>query len=373
MYATTSSERAGVLVTVITGGRPRLRDRKTAQFLPSLVDAGVADVVWAVREDHAESYERDDYDLLTYPKDWSREYAEAHWTDQSIPISDWHGPGPGREWAAREAERRGCWAVLQLDDNIDWLCFLRGTGASKQIVTRHGGMALFLDLLAGVTLSTNAAFVGASTDYTSPSTKQAQVIARPGFPYSCYIERVGPGREEWFGPYEEDILHALQYGNRSDGVTAAVMPSLHYKKNTSNTKGGNRPHYGPTSQRAVGLQRLFPEAAKVGVRATHSNGRGQPRIFHTMLPGAIRNQLTIRDAERYALVRGKLQAMTDEWYAGELAANREKVRRRTEQAQRMRDARLRQARSPSVIVPAPDVLLPSEADVAASDGRPVTP
>lgn len=371
MYATTSSELAGVLVTVITGGRPTLRERQTARFLPALRAAGVADVLWCAREDHADGYERDDFDLLTYPKGWARSYAETHWTDPSIPIVDWFGPAPGREWGAREAERRGCWAVLQLDDNIDWLCFLRGTGASKEIVTRHGGMALFLDLLAGVTLSTNAVLVGAQTDYTSPSVRQAQIVARPGFPYSCYLERVGDGREEWYGPYEEDIFHALQYGDRTDGVTAAVIPSLHYKKNTANKKGGNRPHYGPTSQRAAGLQRLFPQAAKVGVRATHSNGRGQPRIFHTMPPGAIRNPLRITDAERYGRVRARLQQMTEEWYAAEEAGNRAKVARRTEQAARMKADRLdRAARTPHVVTPAPDLVLPTEAQVAA--GEPAT-
>jgi hypothetical protein len=344
MFATTSSERAGILVTVISGGRPKLRDRRTAQFLPALRDAGVTGIVWTVREDHAAGYEQDEFPLLTYTREWSREYAASHWTDPRIPIGDWHGPAPGREWAAREAERRGCWAVMQLDDNIDCLLFLRGTAASKRTVAEHGGMALFLDLLAGVTLATNAVFVGPQTDYTAPTTKQAQVIARPGLPYSCYVERVGPGREKWFGPYEDDILHALQYGNRADGVTAAVMPSLHYHKNTRSQKGGNRPQYGPASQRAVGLQRLFPQAAKVGVRATHSNGQGQPRIFHTLPPGAIRNPLRITDAERYARIRERLQVMTESWQEAEMEANREKVRRRVEQAARMQAKRLASGR-----------------------------
>lgn len=364
MYATTSSERAGILVSVVTGGRPSLRSRPTARFLDSLADAGVAGVVWSVREDHAEEYERDAHPHLVYTKQWARDYSAAHWTSPEIPVEeDWHGPITGREFGAREAERRGCWAVLHLDDNIDWLCFLRGTGASKEIVMRHGGMALYLDLLAAVSLSTNAPFVGVNTDYTSPSVKQASVVARPGFPYSLYLERVGDGREAWFGPYEDDIMHSLQYGNRADGVTSAVMPSLHYKKNTASKQGGNRPKYGAATRRAVPLQRLFPQAAKVGVRATHSNGRGEPRIFHTMPPGAIRNPLVIRDPERYALVRGKLQAMAEEWYAGELEANRDKVRRRTAQAEKMRAERLRRE-PPHTLTPAPAVALPTEAEVA---------
>lgn len=337
MFATTSTERAGILVAVVSGGRPALKDRPTARFLPALAEAGVAEILWSVREDEAASYERDGYRLLTYSTDFAREYAEAHWTAPDVPVANgWYGGIAGREAACREAERRGCWAVLFLDDNIDWLCFLRGTEWSKRTVMARGGMALFLDLLAGVALATNGRLVGAQLDAVSPSSKQASVIARPGFPYSLYVEVMGEGREDYFGPWEEDILHALQYGNRADGVTALVMPSLHYKKNTSSKVGGNRSKYGPAVQRAVPLQRLFPQAAKVNVRATHANGRGEPRIFHSMPPGSIRNPLIIRDPERFARVRDRLQGMAEEWFDGELEANRDKVRRRVAQGEKMR-------------------------------------
>jgi hypothetical protein len=327
MFVTTSEQRGGILAAVISGGRPELHRRPTAAYLPQVRKAGVSGAVWCVSEPDAARYEVDGNPLLTYERSWAEEYAAAHWM-QPEPFTPgagaFLGAFPGREWACREAERRGCWAVLQLDDNIDWLCFLRGTGASKHFVTAHGGMALFLDLFAGVMLSTNAWTVGAQLDAVNPSAKQK--VARAGFPYSVFLERVGPGREPWYGPFEDDITHSLQYGSRADGATAAVLPTLHYKKE-SKSKTGMRAHYGDS--RAVQLQRLFPQSAKVNVRATRSNGRGEPRVFHTMPPGAIRNPLVIRDPALFGAVRSRLQELAAEWLVAEEAGNRAKVARRT--------------------------------------------
>jgi hypothetical protein len=336
-YVTTAEQRAGILIAVVSGGRPELRHRPTAQLLAPLADAGFAGVLWSVREDEADGYERDAYELLPYSAAWAREYAEAHWTAPDVPVANgWYGGIAGREAACREAERRGCWGILLLDDNINWLCFLRGDNWSKRFVTERGGMALFADLLAAVCLSTNAWLVGAQLDAVNPLVREASTVARAGFPYSLYIERVGPGREEYFGPWEEDIIHDLQYGTRVDGATAAVVPLLHYKKETSSTKGGNREHYRPDGPRAKSLQRMFPQAAKVIVKATTSNGRGQPRVFHQMPPGAMRNRLIIRDSALFGAVRTELETMAGQWYEGEVAANREKVLRRVAQAGRMR-------------------------------------
>jgi hypothetical protein len=339
MFVTTSEQRGGILVTVITGGRPELRHRPVTGFLRNLREAGVRDVAWVVSDEDAATYEPDGNDFLSYPRAWAEEYATAHWMHPDPPRpGQFLGAFPGREWACREAERRGCWAVLQLDDNIDRLTFLRGS--TLGFVGEHGGMALFLDLLAGIMLASNAWMVSPQLDSVSPSAKQAETIARAGFPYSLLLERVGPGREEWFGPFEDDITHALQYGNRPDGATAAVMPSLHYhKENQSRT--GMRAHY--NQERAVQLQRLFPESARVNVRATRSNGRGGPRAFHTMPAGAIRNPLVIRDPALLGAVRDALEGLTEAWWAAEQEAVRDKVRRRAAQAERMKAERLGRA------------------------------
>ena len=332
MFVTTSEQRGGILVAVITGGRPELRRRPTALLLDAVREAGVADVVWCVSELDANLYEDDSNDLLVYPRAWAEEYAAAHWM-QPEPFKP--GPGsflgafPGREWACREAERRGCWGVLQLDDNIIKLSFLRGSTASQRFIMEHGGSALVLDFLAAIALSTNARTVGGQLSSVNPRVSEARQVARAGFPYSLFIERVGPGREEWYGPFEDDITHSLQYGHRPDGATAAVIPRLLYMKESA-SKTGMRAHYG--NERAVQLQRLFPQSAKVGIRVTRSNGRGEPRLFHTMPPGAVRNRLVVQDPALFGAVRDRLQQLTEAWVPVELAANRAKVQRRAAKA-----------------------------------------
>jgi hypothetical protein len=365
MFVTTSEQRAGILVAVVTGGRPELRQRPTRRFLADLDAAGMHDIVWVVSDRDAPLYERDKYPLAVYERAWAEEYAAGHWMQPEPPQPGaFLGAFPGREWACREAERRGCWAVLQLDDNIERLTFLRGSSAAW-VQDTQGGLALHMDLLSGVLASTNAWTVGAQLDAVSPSVKQASKVARPGFPYSLFVERVGPGREEWFGPFEDDITHSLQYGSRPDGATTAVMPSVLYNKE-HRKKSGMRQHYNET--RALQLQRLFPQAAKINVRATRSNGRGEPRVFHTMPPGAIRNPLKVRDPDLFAAVRDRLSELAGAWVDVEARMIREKVDRRTVQAEKMRQEREALGHAltrPPVIAPTPGVL-PTEAEIAES-------
>lgn len=314
------------MVAVITGGRPELKQRPTASFLASLKAAGFGDVVWVISDRDAPKYERDGNDLAIYKHEWAYEYARTHWMRTEAPAPDgFYGAFPGREWACREAERRGFWGVLQLDDNIETLRFRRGTAASMKVVTINGGMGLYADLLTGLALATNAATTGAQLAAVIPSKSESKQIIRAGFPYSCFIEKVGPGREEWYGPYEDDITHSFQYGDRHDGVTAAVVPALTYAKE-SKSKTGMRAKYDST--RSVQLQRMMPQSAKIGIRATRSNGKGEPRVFHSMAPGAIRNPVTIKDSALFSGVKSRLEALTREWYELETAANRQKVKDR---------------------------------------------
>ena len=229
--------------------------------------------------------------------------------------------GAGRVYACLEAEKRGYWGVLQLDDNIVMLSTPRGSKAGYDLVKEQGGLGLFADLLAGVTLSTNSRMTGAQLQ--SVITVE-RLVARAGFPYSLFIERVGAGRENWFGPLEGDIIQAFQYGTRADGATAAVMPMLRYMKRgdrvsttgTANpgkekgaavdqSAGGFRSIYDHT--RSVQLQRMFPEAAKILARSTHSNGRGDPRVFHQM--SKLTNPLRVHDKELFGQVRTRLEEL----------------------------------------------------------------
>jgi hypothetical protein len=285
-----SAELKGLLPAVISGGRPALASRKTAKWLASL-DGATADPVWVVRSDQAAAYERDGHEIVPYGLDWAIGYASGHWTHTEPPEGTFLGAFPGREAACREAEKRGCWGVLQLDDNINDLEIGQNSGRA---LARKRGLILFAEFLAAVTLSTNSRMTGAQL--TSLSTINDRALARKGFPYSLFVERVGEGREEWFGPYEDDISHAMQYGARADMATASVVSFLRYRKENG-SKTGMRSHY--KGDRARGAQMAFPEGIKMGIRRTRSNGMGEPRLFHTMCGDAIKNPLIIRDKERF--------------------------------------------------------------------------
>lgn len=332
MFVTSADQRGGLLVAIITGGRPQLKARPTAQYVDQLRAAGVADIVWAVSDRDAPGYERDSADLAVYPhRDWAYPYAREHWMSTTPPNpGGFLGAFPGREWACLEAERRGCWGVLQLDDNITCLGFRRGSRAGSRLIRDAGGMGLFADLLAAATLSTNARTVGPQLVAVSPTASDSRRVIRAGFPYSCFVEVVGPDREHWYGPFEDDITHSFQYGDRADGATAALMPWLLYRKE-SKSATGMRAKYDAT--RSVQLQRLIPQGAKIGIRATKSNGRGAPRVFHSMPPGAIRNPVAVRNRALYQAAEDRLEQLTQQWYVAELEANRAKVKGRLARSQ----------------------------------------
>lgn len=325
MFVTSAEQRAGLLVAVVSGGRPALKERPVRKYLDNFRDAGFP-VIWSVDERDAPHYERDAHEVSVYPHDWAYEYAREHWMHGEPPTPDgFLGAFAGREWAAREAEARGCWGWLNLDDNVDRLSIHRATGASSRVVQEQGGASIFADLLGALALATNAYSVGAQLEAVSPGRSDANTVIRPGFPYSLFVERVGPAREPWVGPFEDDIMHALQYGDRADGITAALAPWLRYHKENK-SKTGFRRHYDST--RSVQLQRLMPQGAKLGIRATRTNGQGDPRVFHTMPPGAIRNPITIRNPGLYRAVAARREELARAFFEAEREGNRQKVRRR---------------------------------------------
>jgi hypothetical protein len=324
MFVTRSEQRSGLLVAVISGGRPKLDERPTAQFLQQLHGIGLNDIVWVVNEKDVDEYQQDEHPISVYPKDWAFEYASKHWMLTSPPNPGFLGAFAGREWACLEAERRGCWGVLQLDDNIIRTVFPRDGWAGRMVVENNGGMGLFADLLAAVTLSTNGRMVGAQLS-SIPYVKLK--LARPGFPYSCFIEQVGAGREPWYGPYEDDITHAFQYGTRADAgsSTAVVLPLLRYKKEPK-SKSAMRAYYDHT--RAVSLQKIFPEAANITIKQKRSNGMGTPRVYHTMSPNAIKNQLVVKDREMFNAFKATVEELLPQWRVLNEQRVREKVARR---------------------------------------------
>ena len=320
----TPEQRKGLMVAVISGGRPKVKERPTARLLADLHDLDLGEIVWVVSEADAASYESDAHRICTYTREWAYEYAKAHWMLPTPPPADgFLGAFPGREAACLEAERRGCWGVLQLDDNILSLRVSSSPGSAARVVKNHGGLALFADMLGALTLSTNGRMVGAQLDAVATEVTRN---ARKGFPYSLFIEQVGAGREHWYGPFEDDITHAFQYGTRSDGATAVVTPWMRYFKETQ-SKTGMRSKY--NHERSVQLQRIFPESAKVMVKTQKANGRGGPRIFHKMNGSAIRNPMRITDLELFTAYKHRMDDLLAEWHVLRRAAVKEKIAART--------------------------------------------
>lgn len=312
MSVTKAEYLEGVLVAVISGGRNALKSRPTAGMLRQAENAG-AQVAWIVSERDAPGYERDRYPVETYTSEWAFDYASKHWTD-TLKSPDPHGflgAFVGREAACVEAERRGCWAVMQLDDNIIRLGVIQaGHPFGHEVATRNGGLALHLDMLAGIARATNMSMVGAQLCSIGLGDRtQIPKIARTGYPYSCFIEKVGAGREHWFGPFEDDIMHSMQYGLSPLDVTAGVFPNLRYLKAHGNDKTGMRKHYNHT--RAVALQRMFPQIADIAVRATHSNGRGSPRVFHRMT-NRFHSPIRVVDADLLGQVKDEMTRLVHE-------------------------------------------------------------
>ena len=327
MFVTSAKQRAGLLVAVITGGRPELRQRPTSKFLQGLRDAGVADVVWVVSEKDAPAYEHDDNDLCVYPMDWAEKYATEHWM-QPTPYEPgtFFGAFVGREWACLEAERRGCWGVMQLDDNIVKVSFVNEPKAGQEMAAALGNLAGLADTLAAVALSTNGHMVGAQLGAIGRFERK---LSRPGFPYSCFIEKVGDKREHWYGPFEDDITHALQYGTRADNATALVVPIWKYGKEFK-SKSGMRNNY--NNERAVQLQRIFPESVNLTIQRAKANGLvtdSARRVFHKMQSTAIRNPQVITDRELYQQLREAMSRWIDEYVERMAARAKEKSLKRT--------------------------------------------
>lgn len=313
MSVTPAHKLADVLPVVISGNRPLLSHRCTSRLLAPL--RGVTrDPVWLVREGNADAYERDGHELVIYPLDEAEAFAREHWIGpQPYAPGGFLGCFTEREWACRLAVERGCWAVLQLDDNILTLqAFISSCRAGARVVHEHGGLALYADLLAAVTLSTNSRMTGAKLGSLNPHNEVGQ-FARTGFPYSLFVERVDvDDRPPYYGPIEEDILHAYHYGVQPDDATSAlVYPITYAKEHARSAKTGMRPHY-QNQRRSAGLQLAAPSMVNVGVHKAHSNGRGDPRVFHRMRADALRTPLVVRDRELFEAARERCVQLRDE-------------------------------------------------------------
>lgn len=315
-----------LLAAVITGGRPLLRDRMTAQFFDDLRAHGF-DVEWVLREDHVAEYETDGETQNVYDLDWSNGYARAHWRHPVTRFEPdgFHGAFPGREHAMRTAEARGYDAVLLLDDNVKALAPVHAELIECRRTMSPGAM---LRLLVDLCLSTNARMCGAQLN-SVPYSMNSKVL-RPGYPYSVYVERTGPGRMPYYGPFEDDIMHALDYAlHGGPNRTAAVADPLRYvKTSVRHNTGGMRKHY--TGQRGLEIARRYPKNVTLKVtRATSSPAdRSGARAVRHILRTTGFTPIRVTDPDLYAKAADAVRQATIDATAGRRETARQKIRNR---------------------------------------------
>lgn len=293
-----------LLIAIITGGRPLLSDRPTRRLFESLSILG--DIEYVVREDQALGYEDDPgVSLNTYSVAWADRYARTHWRHPRAVCEPggFHGAFTGREWAMRSAQERGYEAVLQLDDNVTQFGPVDATRTTyyRDIVQPADSVRALVE----IAMSTNLWMFGAQL--TSVQVKGDYPIARPGFPYSVFVEKTGDGRMPYYGPFEDDIMHAMEYGlNGGPGRTAGLTQAITYTKE-SKSKTGMRKHYNP--ERGLELVRRYPRNAKLidgpGSSSPTSKGRAVRHMLNTKGFTPIR----ITDRERFDAARTELERL----------------------------------------------------------------
>lgn len=314
-----------VLVSIITGGRPALAARPTRLFADSLCAAGFADIEWVIRSDHAAQYERDEYPLNVYDLGWASQFAKAHWRH---PTAKWEQGGffgafPGREWAMRSAEDRGFDAVLQLDDNIETIGVLNCTQPAYREALDAGSV---LRILADLCLSTNARMVGGQLNSVIPTGLVSTL--RPGYPYSVFVERTGPSRMPYFGPFEDDIMHALEYARNGgpNRTAAVVVDTIRYNKEYKAKGGGMRTQY--NAARGLEIARRYPENVRIGFGSKSSSPRDTERGVRHFLNTKGFTPIRVTDRERFTAADSRLRDALDRGEGLKRKQDRRKILRR---------------------------------------------
>lgn len=317
-----------VLVSIITGGRPELAARPTRLFAPALRDAGFADIEWVIREDHAPGYETDDLPLNVYPVAWASRYAKAHWrhpTAEHVP-GGFFGAFPGREWAMRTAEERGYDAVLQMDDNVEVIGLLNANQPAFRSALDPGTL---LRCLADLCLSTNSFMTGAQLSSVVP--KGYTTLLRPGYPYSVFVERTGPGRMPYYGPFEDDIMHALEYARHGGPArTAGVVDVIRYNKEHKARGGGMRTAY--NAARGLEIANRYPENVRIGMGPRTSGSKDSRRGVRHFLNTKGFTPVTVTDPARFTAADAILRQGVADALTAKRAWDQDKIARRAARA-----------------------------------------
>lgn len=312
-----------VRVCVISGGRPLLAQKPTHKFLQGLHDAGYTDIEYVVRADQAEGYETGDYRINTYSGEFADAWAKRHWRH---PVKQWeaggfHGAFTGREWAMQCAERDGKKYVLQLDDNVK---YIGPICANRRVSLDSSDPVECFNILIGLVASTSVHMGGMQLSAVVPKDEYRTI--RPGYPYSVFVEKVAPNRPPYWGPFEDDIMHALDYARGANPArTSAVVDLLTYaKESTSNT--GMRKHYDGT--RGLGLVQHYPENARLTVTRRTSSPNDKSRGVRHLLNTRRFNRVRVIDVDMYEEVSAALADLVRREDAGYRAAAKQKIAQR---------------------------------------------
>lgn len=316
-----------ILIAVITGGRPLLSDRTTRKFFDSLRTVG--DIEYVVREDHAAVYEDDPgVPLNVYPVAWANRYAVTHWRHPRAVFEPggFHGAFTGREWAMRSGESRGYDLVLQLDDNIEKVGPINSsrTGGMgyRDIVTA----ADMVRIAAEIAQATNLSMLGFQLSAVAP--QKSLAVARVGYPYSFFLEKTGPGRMPYYGPFEDDIMHALEYAlHGGPGRTAGLLPAFVYEKEGA-SKTGMRKHY--NAERGLELALRYPRNTRLVESRRTASPRSLDRGIRHMLNTKGFTPIRVTDRERYAAAQDELVTVVRSCQDRIEANARAKIARRME-------------------------------------------
>lgn len=269
-----------ILICAITGGRPKLEDRPTSKHLDDLRAAGY-DTAWVIREDQIDGYEPDTHPFETYPVEWADQYARTHWRHPvaKFTAGGFHGAFTGREWAMRLGAAGNYDAVFQLDDN---LTFIGPLDSSRRSYRETSSAIEIFKIMQDITFATNVVMCGIQLN--SVPAPPEPLLIRPGFPYSAFIEKVSPTRLPYYGPFEDDIMHALDYGLSAAPTTVAIIDAFRYNK-TYGGSTGMRSQYSAT--RGLGIARLYPKnvrlspGARTSSPTTREDDRGMRHYLNT--------------------------------------------------------------------------------------------
>lgn len=180
----------------------------------------------------------------------------------------------------------------KMDDNIIKVGVLNANNRNFHPEGTNPGMVF--RLISELVWSTNVGMGGPQLSSIRPQLKAKTI--RPGFPYSAFFEKVTLYRPPYFGPFEDDIMHAMDYGLGHSPLTTGVVPTLTYAKESSSSSG-MRKHYDAT--RGLELTRRYPLNASLQVGPKTSSPNDTDKGVRHYLNTKGFTPIRVTDRERF--------------------------------------------------------------------------